>query len=273
MRKAAKKILKSRGAVLFGDYLSGRSRGSAEWQEAYLPNPILQVAAGLIVWAQGERTFTLSDGVPIDSAGNAYAFTGEGIKVAHPMEMQAEDVKAWQRYYNARGLKQPFAQVWEPVADPAVIKADRYAGSVLPMYRFSGKEKHGIYSGSLYAYSDNVGFRLDDCTLDFEPSTWRIGPLGAESETYTLGKFSFKKYTRKVNHIVSLLDSWTVEDRLKKDDISVMNLMSGFTLAQITEFIKTAQEANAVNVLALLLEYKNVHFADFDPMDEFTLEW
>ena len=88
-----------------------------------------------------------------------------------------------------------------------------------------------------------------------------------------MGKFSFSKYTRKVNHIVSLLDSWTVEDRLKKDDISVMDLMSGFTLAQITEFIKTAQEANAVNVLALLLEYKNVHFADFDPMDEFTLEW
>ena len=34
-----------------------------------------------------------------------------------------------------------------------------------------------------------------------------------------------------------------------------------------------AQEAQAVNVLALLLEYKNAHFADFDPMDEFTLEW
>ena len=52
-----------------------------------------------------------------------------------------------------------------------------------------------------------------------------------------------------------------------------MDLMGGFTLAQITEFIAAAQEANAVNVLAALLEYKNVNFADFDPMDEFTLEW
>ena len=51
-----------------------------------------------------------------------------------------------------------------------------------------------------------------------------------------------------------------------------MNLMSDLTLAQITEFIAAAQEANAVNVLAVLLEYKNAYFADFGPMDEFTLE-
>lgn len=33
------------------------------------------------------------------------------------------------------------------------------------------------------------------------------------------------------------------------------------------------QQVNATNVLAALLEYKNANFADFDPMDEFTLEW
>ena len=49
-------------------------------------------------------------------------------------------------------------------------------------------------------------------------------------------------------------------------------LLDGFTLAQITEFTAVAQEAKSTNVLALLMEYKNTHFADFDPMDEFTLE-
>ncbi len=60
--------------------------------------------------------------------------------------------------------------------------------------------------------------------------------------------------------------------RGKKDDTSVADMLDGFTLAQIMEFIAAAQEVNAVNVLNLLLEYKNTHFADFDPMDEFTLE-
>ena len=87
-----------------------------------------------------------------------------------------------------------------------------------------------------------------------------------------LGLFSFPRYTRTVNHIVSLLDKWIAEDRIKKDDVSVANLLDLATFAQIMGFIKIAQEAKAVNVLALLLDYKNAHFADFDPMDEFTLE-
>ena len=76
-----------------------------------------------------------------------------------------------------------------------------------------------------------------------------------------------------MNHIVTILDGLTVEDRITKDDVTVAEAFPGYTLAQITEFISAAQEAKATNVLALLLEYKNAHFADYDPMDEFTLEW
>ena len=60
---------------------------------------------------------------------------------------------------------------------------------------------------------------------------------------------------------------------IKKDDVTAARWFDRFTLAQITEFISAAQETNATNVLAALLEYKNANFADFDPMDEFTLEW
>lgn len=272
MRKSVKKILKSRGAVLFQDFLSGRRRGSAEWQAAYLKNPLLRMAGGQIVWAQGKKTFTLTDDGAVDSALAAYAITDQPIRVAHPMEMQAEDVTAWQKYFSSRALKQPFAQVWEPVIDPQTIREDRYDGSVQPMYRFTGKDKHGIHGGNLSAFSEDIGFELDDCELEYEASTWRVG-WDASDAYYTLGEFTFRKYTRKVNHIVSLLDRWTVEDRVRKDDVSVMEQMDRFTLAQLTEFIQVAQEANAINVLSLLLEYKNTHFADFDPMEEFTLEW
>ena len=48
--------------------------------------------------------------------------------------------------------------------------------------------------------------------------------------------------------------------------------MPGFTLAQITEFIRLATENTCTNVTALLLDYKNQNFADFDPMEEFSLE-
>ena len=272
MRKSVKKIVKSRSDKLFRDFLSGNGTKAGDWQEAYLNNPLLRSVAELVVWDQNGNSFVLRRGKPIDSAGQPYSITEVPIKTAHPMEMEPETVIAWQKYFNCYGLKQPFLQIWEPVIDPGTIREDRYEGSVQPMYRFVGKEKHGIHSGNLHVYSEDVGFSLDDCDLDYESSTWLISYDGADEETYTLGKFSFGQYTRRVNHIVSMLDGWTVEDRIKKDDPSISDRLDRFTLAQITGFINMAREAQAVNVLPLLLEYKNTHFADFDPMDEFTLE-
>ena len=82
-----------------------------------------------------------------------------------------------------------------------------------------------------------------------------------------------KQWNRRANSVIAYLDRITVRGRIAKDDVTVMDRMSCFTLAQIAEFIAIAQEAGAVNVLALLLEYKKEHFAGFDPMEEFTLEW
>ena len=144
MRKSVKKILRSRGSALFKDFLSGRERGGSEWQEVYLKNPLLRKAASLIVWEQSEKTFTLLNGSPIDSTGSPYEITDAPIKVAHPMEMEKEDVSSWQKYYSMHDLKQPFDQIWEPVIDPDTISKNRYADCMIPFYRFNGQEKHGI---------------------------------------------------------------------------------------------------------------------------------
>ena len=60
--------------------------------------------------------------------------------------------------------------------------------------------------------------------------------------------------------------------RIRKDDISVMQQMDRFTLAQIMEFVAIAQEEQAVNVTAALLQYRQDRYPDFDPMAEFTLD-
>ena len=54
--------------------------------------------------------------------------------------------------------------------------------------------------------------------------------------------------------------------------MSVADLLPGFTLAQITEFIRLATENTCTNVTVILLDYKNKHFASFDPMEEFSLD-
>jgi hypothetical protein len=57
-----------------------------------------------------------------------------------------------------------------------------------------------------------------------------------------------------------------------KDDVSVALLLDRFTVAQISEFIRLASEHGCTNVTALLLNYQNEHFGEYDPLAEFTLE-
>lgn len=188
------------------------------------------------------------------------------------MEMQQTETEAWQKYFTSHELKQPFAQVWEPVINPNSVRKDRYSGIVLPLMRFNEKDKHGIIGRNFGAYSEDFDVKFKDCNLKLKPSTWRLEPYAYGEYTYTLGECSYQNYTRYTNHIVGILDGWTVEQRILKDDVSVVDNLESFTLAQITGFINQASEHNCNNVTAALLEYKKNHFAGFDPMESFWLE-
>jgi hypothetical protein len=72
--------------------------------------------------------------------------------------------------------------------------------------------------------------------------------------------------------MIYLLDKWTIQERIAQNDISVMDILDSFTMAQIVEFIDIAQESCSYSVLAQLLEYKNKKYADYDPMDRFILD-
>ena len=269
LRANLKKAVKIKTDQLFADYLSGKAVPAEAWQKSYLRNPLLRAVAALLVWAQGDACFTLGESGPLDSAGQPYTITDEAIRIAHPMEMQAAELAAWQKYYITHGLKQPFAQVWEPVYEQSEIREDRYKDCPIHSYYLKNQEKRGInVEWWENEYSCMHHFKITGFDVKADGDYDEQGKL--ELEILSLHPH---EWNRRTNTVIAYLDRITVFDRVKKDDVSVMNQMQRFTLAQITEYIKLAQESNAVNVLALLLEYKNAHFADFDPMDEFTLEW
>ncbi len=138
------------------------------------------------------------------------------------------------------------------------------------MFRFMHMEKHGI---TFYDedFHDQINFRLEGCSIGYKRTNWHRHEI-AKDETFTLGEFSFDKYARQVNHIVALLDRWTAVGRILKDDVSVREVLVSFTAAQIMEFIRLATENNCPNCTAMLLDYKQQHFHDIDPLAEFTLE-
>ena len=270
MKKNAKKIVKNRVSILFEDFLSGRARKADAWKESYLKNPLLRQVASLLVWVQDGKTFLLTDTGAVTADGTPYSIGDAEIALAHPMDMTRNDLTAWQKWFTANGIKQPFEQIWEPVVDPNAIKEDRYKDCMIPYYRFAGQKKHGIhvedtdFHNSIYIY-------FDDCKTDVK----RIDQMRHMIEMdhrFEVQKISFEKFTRKANHIIAYLDRVTIYDRIRKDDTGISTFLPQFTLAQITEFIKVATENNCTNVTALLLDYKNQNFADFDPMEEFSLD-
>ena len=264
-RKDAKRVIRNRSKVLFEDFLSGRERASEDWQGAYLHNPLLRSVAKLLVWSQDKSTFTLTDSGAIRSDGQAYQLGAGGIRVAHPMEMTPGDVAAWQEYFRANHLKQPFEQIWEPAYDPETVKPDRYDGCVILCDWVRNAKKHGIH----YGYT---GFGLDDCNLDNWISDPNWNYVVAEDTTFTLGRLTVQEYTRRVNHIVYLFDKWTIWERIQKDDIDIVKLLDLYNAAQITEFLNIAIESEATNLTAALLEYKHTHFPAYDAFAEFTLD-
>jgi hypothetical protein len=179
------------------------------------------------------------------------------------MEMGPETTEAWQRYFNDNDLKQPFEQVWEPVIDKDMVKPGRYDGCTIPLYMLMNKDKHGIIMegrSQITLKGCSAGLKLIEGHHDWYNNDFEITD------------FKYDTWNRQVNHIVTHLDKGTVAGRVNKDDITVVQWFDRFTLAQIMEFIDIANEAQAHNVLAQLMEYKDTHYGNYDPMDEFTLE-
>lgn len=262
LQRDAGKIWKHRADILMDDFISGRARSAADWRRTYGGNPILRGVACLLVWEQGGASFTRAEAGTVRSDGTPYPMSDAPVRVAHPMELGPGEAEAWRDYFSARGLKQPFAQIWEPVRAAAELRPDRYADCPIPYSALKGAARHGL----------NEKLEIPGCAVE---ARWRFGtaPDGSRISLCDIRRFTVLEHSRLVNHVVAWLDSVTVGDRVKKDDLSVMDWMPDFTAAQVTDFIAAAQEAGAAKVLAALLAYKNTRWPDLDPLAEFTLDW
>lgn len=265
LKKDVSNTVKTQQKKLFDDFLSGKKVTVRQWSDSYLTNPVLRKIAKLIVWVQGDNTFTLDENAqPIKEDGSSFVLGEAEIGVAHPMEMTKEDIASWQGYFISKQLKQPFAQIWEPVADGKTVKPDRYDSCTIPQYMLMNKERHGIQM------KGQSGIILRDCTAKLRLVAGREDWINNEFE---ISNFRFKEYTRAVNHIVTYFDKGTVRSRIMKDDVSVAQWLDRFTLAQIQEFTNLAIENNCANATALLLQYKQDHFGEQKSvLDELVLE-
>ena len=254
IKKNIRKITNSRYDSILESFLNGKAKSADQWESVYSYNYILKQTAMHIVWSQDKSTFTMTSKGLVDSKGNLYSLGTEPVKVAHPMEMDRNDILRWKKYFITHDLTQPFTQIWEPAIDPKSIKNDRYAGCMIPYYRFMKQDKHGIIveedrSESL-VYIDFKGMEADIDRIDFVRH--RINP----DDRFEIKSISFSEYTRQVNHLIAYFDKITVWDRTRKDDLTVADCLPGLDEKDITALIEVAREANSQKVLGMLLAFQ-----------------
>ena len=270
LKKDIRAAVKERTNLLFQRFLDGEGQKGEAWKKVYFQNPMLNQIARLLVWSQGEHTFTMTLQGTADAAGQPCEVGDEPVKVAHPMEMKREDLERWQKYFTSHNLKQPFAQVWEPIVDFSTIRDYQYEGLTLPANQLRSQEKHGIY----------FNYDYQTCVLETHFADLNLACGFTEAQDHFLSKdamlvfgtLKVKKKSRAANHVLARLDKWMLEGRVRRDDATVVEALDHLTVAQVTELLNQAIKYHCTGCTAALLEYKNQRFPDFDPMDAFTLE-
>ena len=280
MKEDTRKAVSDYTKVLFNMFLEGSGIGGSVWKARYLNDPFLKQIARLLVWRQGELCFTVGENGAEELNGtNMQVDDRELVFLAHPMEMDAAERTEWQEYYRKKGVKQLFLQMWEPVVNLNGVKENRYCGLRMPLYRFSGMEKHGVtfncYNVDNYDYGLwHINIYLKDCAIKAKDTRTSAGD--DKKRLYRiieLGKFSMERPSRRANHIVAYLDKMLIYNKISSDNDNLEAYLEEFTQAKIMELFSYAEKNKCVNSMLTLMDYKRRVYGEDDIITEFALEW
>ncbi len=291
IKQEATSFFKKRIEYIRNIYITKEQLDLQSWSNTYCLNPILTPVTEKVIWQdETKESFMCVQGKTIRFDGSEYTPKGL-ISVAHVLDMSDEQIRGWQEYLQLNGIKLLIEQVWEPIT--AVKNLQIFEGMILSkedrseFKRILGHKGITVKSETDYIEFDHRSYRYEfsnsatmhvgdsleiDYVVDEDTGETTLKTL-KHSVKYLMGNNS-GCLARELNTILFELCRASVKSAIRQDSdqLSTWISSSKFTAAQILEFIRIAQESNATNVTALLLDYQNKHFADFDPTVEFILE-
>ena len=202
-----------------------------QWKELFVKNPVMhQFAMGLIwgLYDNGKLVDTfryMEDGTFNTVDEDEYEFPASGmIGLVHPIELSAEDLKAWKEQLSDYEVTQPIEQLERPVYQMAEEEKNqkeltRFGGKLLNGLSLSGKlQGMGWYRGSVLDAGCYYTFYREDGKMgvELEFSGCYVGDENDEITVY--GAVFYQSDTVKRGSYV--YDAVKKENRYKLGEVS-----------------------------------------------------
>lgn len=287
LKKEVKEFIRTKKEQLCRMHVYGAAVKADTWHKIYVGHPIMHRLSQSVVWIdENSKTFVMSDKETVDYNGEKYLPQGD-IRIAHVLEMTPEETLKWQKYITDTNGKQLFEQVWEPViAWDKTNVSERYKNVTITSEQ-RNQLKTSLKRRGITVHSDNIDrdFNARSWNYEFSDSnTMNLGKsmridyrIDSESSdiTFKKAKISENEDRREMNAILYEMDKATVVSHIMKDNVQMLTteLLDAFSVVQIATFTEIATENKAVNCAAVLMNYKNEKYPEYDAINDFIMDW
>lgn len=219
-------------------YLEGAYRSAASVRRIVM-DPVFGLIARGIIWEQDGRTFTTSGGGAVDAAGQTVEISDAPVRIAHVSDMEPAQVDAWVHHFDARKLTSWMGQIEEPDYSKIPIAADRFRGAPFKTLRM---HRNGMMTSALDGSSGNL-FVPDvgaNMKYTFGRGLWEVIDIDIAADNYMS------------NRLLYQLDVLTMDERIAKDDVTLLPLLERLPIKTVRKALKTARASGSANLIAAL---------------------
>lgn len=219
-------------------YFSGAHLPANTVQHMGEDSTLTQAVCG-VVWEQDGVFFTFTTNGAVDANGEAVTLSDGNVRIAYAPKMDPQDVAAWRGYFRKQKYDSWMGHMEEPDYSTQTLARDRYSGMTIKHSDFKWKKMMPVIlqqQGRIYVGTKKI-------SLHFYPTSGIV--VCSDLEVHEMD--------RTVNRILFQLDMATADERVHRDDPTILPYLERAPLTVLRKARKTSMLSGSLQVKAAVM--------------------